>query len=281
MNEEASVKNDYRRIFGKNWKPLSVAFHRTGTSLSKHLKWVVRFAKEPVESDKAKLLPWCEDVYALTMLHADSPAKLAQLPLPPMDKSDDDSLNFSGFEAWSSLVRDCKSITRVALWTYIDDGVADLPEMTITPVVYRSGRQSRAVHLGALEWQYEPGQQEVRCAYMKGIRNLFIDCLCSILEAEAKLKEGKGKLMRCNSARCRQIFIQMKKGQRYCSTQCRTREAARAKRRRDRDQKRLDKGFGLKLRAVINEALDRQNSTRKPSERKTTGESLKMTRAHA
>jgi hypothetical protein len=128
------------------------------------------------------------------------------------------------------------------LGCYLREGIARLPEMTIAPVVYRSGHQNRATTLLAEEWAYEAGPAEMLEAYLKGLRNLYIDRLCSILEAESTLPDGKGKLAVCESVTCKRffrMFIRAKRGQLYCSDGCRTREAARKKRRRERQHRRL------------------------------------------
>jgi hypothetical protein len=258
----SSWGDEFRRAFGKN-QPR--AFGRTGSLLSHNLEWILKFVAVPLEPlSKAELLQWCEDITVLTEAHIDGELlfRMEEGSVVHFHEPDD-------IQAWSCFIRECHTITRGALVTYITEGVARFPEMTIEPVVYRSGHECRATALGALDWHYEPEGALALAAYLRGRRNLYIDRLCSILEAEAKLDDGKGKLAVCNATGCRKffkIFIKMKKGQVYCSDGCRTREAAKEKRRRDREQRRLGRLAGTKQkhRSVISNAVTRHISVPRP-----------------
>jgi hypothetical protein len=141
----------------------------------------------------------------------------------------------AGFQTWFKLLSEFHDLARNALDSYVDQGYAELESIEIRPIVFRKGNQDLGDRLGHSEYLKTIDPTKIKQAFIKSRRNLFV----SRVEFLLRTPEAD-KLRRCASCsnRCTQnIYIAKRTGQRYCSATCRTREAVRAKRLRDRPRR--------------------------------------------
>jgi hypothetical protein len=235
----------YREILGDNWPTLAGPLKRTGISPQKNLRWLVKLAGLSLQSlTREQQVNLCEEVDGFTMLHASHdrrpPHLLAHIPLRSMREHDQVSpLGFgfeAGFQTRFKLVCEFQELARNALDSYIDKGYAELESIEVRPIVFRRGKQDFRHRLPDIEDAINTSDPvKKKAVFIKSERNLFI----SRLEFLLRTPEADN-LRRCASKQCRdKIYVATKKDQRYCSSTCRTREAVRAKRLRDRQQTQL------------------------------------------
>jgi hypothetical protein len=231
---------------------VSKSLARVGVSARKQLVWLVRFSALSLDAlDHHKQLHLCEDLHALAFLSGTNapPEVVARLTMPSKEGPDWERGTYvhAGFPTWFKLVRECHTIARDALTSFVNHGLATLPTVEIQRTVVRGAAQSLATALDTTDYLADVkaiarGELIPRDP-LKPIRSLFVHRLDALLCEDEKTRRSRGEawLSRCESAACRAIYVKAKKGQRFCSDACRAREAMKGYRIREAEKERARK----------------------------------------